>query len=150
MKIRKAKKEDWIEYYKLKVEESKEYGKIIGKEIKIPSKNKLKKEFKEFVGNRALVIYVIEVNEKLVAYINCKIHKSFWVNRGYVDDIFVLRDYRRKGFATKLIKEFSNFLKKKKINEFELSVNPKNKNAIKLYEKIGFEMSKYEMRKKLK
>jgi ribosomal protein S18 acetylase RimI-like enzyme len=150
MKLRKARKSDWEEYYKIKIEESEEYEKIIGRKINIPSKNKLKKEFEGFIENLDLIMFVIEVNQNLGGYINCKIHKSFWVKRGYIDDIFVLKEYRRRGCGGELINEFVNFLKKKKIKELELSVNPRNENAIRLYAKMGFEIAKYQMRKKLK
>jgi ribosomal protein S18 acetylase RimI-like enzyme len=61
-----------------------------------------------------------------------------------------LKEYRRRGCGGELINEFVNFLKKKKIKELELSVNPRNENAIRLYAKMGFEIAKYQMRKKLK
>jgi ribosomal protein S18 acetylase RimI-like enzyme len=150
MKIRKAKEEDLKEYLKLKAEESKEYKIIIGEEIKIPPINKLTKEFNEFVESPNLIIFVVEENKKLIAYINSKIHKSFWSKRGYIDDLFVLKTYRKKGVATKLINEFIKFLEDKKINELQLSVSIKNKKAIELYEKLGFEIISKTMRKKLK
>jgi ribosome maturation factor RimP len=65
MKLRKARKSDWEEYYKIKIEESEEYEKIIGRKINIPSKNKLKKEFEGFIENLDLIMFVIEVNQNL-------------------------------------------------------------------------------------
>lgn len=150
MRIRKARLSDWGDYYKLKVEESFDYKKIIGKSAKLPSKNKLKKEFDEFIKNKNFITFIVDVEDKVVAYSNCKIHKSVWSNGGYVDDIFVLKNYRKNGIATELIKEFIRYLKYKRLNQISLNVNQKNIDAIKLYKKLGFELVQYGMRKKLK
>lgn len=144
IKIRKATKKDFEKYYPLKLEESKEYEKIIGKIMKIPSKQSLKKEFLNFVSKKNSFILFAGEEGNFVAYINVSIYKNIWSQCGYIEDIFVLKDYRNKGFATKLIKKFVSFLKKNNIHELELSVNVKNKNAIKLYNKLGFEINKYE------
>ncbi len=150
MKIRKARKEDWEEYYKLKLEESKEYKKINIDKIRMPPKKDLKKEFEEFVSSSKLITFLVEADNKTVAYINCKIHRSFWTKRGYIDDIFVKKEFRKKGYGTRLMNEFSDFLRKKRIKEIELSVNPKNLCAIHLYKELGFGKIKYVMEKKLK
>lgn len=150
MKIRKARLSDWKDYYKLKVEESLDYEKIIDKSIKLPSKDKLKIEFEEFIKNKNLIIFIAEIEDNVVAYSNCKIHRSVWSKGGYIDDIFVLKNYRKKGIATELIKEFSGYLKGKRLNQISLNVNPKNTDAIKLYRKLDFELVQYGMRKKLK
>lgn len=49
----------------------------------------------------------------------------------FVDEIFVKREFRRKGFATALMNVFSN-------GPLELRVHSDNHNAIALYTKLGF------------
>jgi len=44
-----------------------------------------------------------------------------------------------------LMKSFIKFLKAKNIKKCKLGVNIKNKKAIKLYKKLGFKLSHYEM-----
>lgn len=149
MKIRKATKKDFEEYYPLKVEESKEYAKIIGKKIKIPSKASLKKEFLGFVSKRNSYVSFVEDKKEIVAYMNFLIYKNIWSQCSYIEDIFVLKNHRGKGYAKELVSELIKILKNKKINQIILSVNIKNSPAIKLYKKLGFEITKYDMRKKI-
>ena len=69
---------------------------------------------------------------------------------GYVEDIFITKDFRRRGLATKLLKEFIHVLNKKGYKKIHLSVNVKNSKAIKLYKKLGFELYHYDLRKEWK
>ena len=149
MKIRKATKKDFEKYFPLKVEESKEYSKIIGKKIKIPSKARLKKEFLGFVSKKNSYVYFVEEKKEILAYMNFSIYKNIWSQCGYIEDIFVLKEHRGKGLARGLIGELIKILRNKKIKQVILSVNVKNSPAIKLYKKLGFEITKYDMRKKL-
>ena len=52
--------------------------------------------------------------------------------------IFIDHKYRRKGLATKIIQHLEKLAHEKKIKKITMRVMPKNKPAIKLYEKIGF------------
>ena len=52
--------------------------------------------------------------------------------------IFIDHKYRRKGLATKIIQHLEKLAHEKKIKNITMRVMPKNKPAIKLYEKIGF------------
>lgn len=54
-----------------------------------------------------------------------------------MDNIFVSRKYKGKGYATILKNEFFKWIKQKKIKHCQLNVPPKNKFAIKIYEKWG-------------
>jgi ribosomal protein S18 acetylase RimI-like enzyme len=150
MKIRKARKEDFEEYYRLKVEESKEYVIIIGKHINIPLKKDLKKEFFEFIGKKNKRGYLSFEAKKLAGYMLVSVYNNIWSKYGYIEDIFVKKEFRKKGIATQLVLEFLNYVKSNKINKVYLSVNLKNNNAINLYKKIGFEITKYNMEMKIK
>ena len=150
MKIRQAKNSDFNEYLKLKREEEKDYSEFIGKKIPHPKDTVLKKEFKEALSSKNHVILVIERNNRLIGYIHGMYYTNPYSKWGYVEDIFVLKDFRRKGIATALVKEFIKILKKKGYNKLRLSVNTKNFRAIKFYKKLGFEISHYDMKKDLK
>ncbi len=56
-------------------------------------------------------------------------------NKYYLGRIAVLKEYRGKGYATKLIKEMIEYLNKQKINEIYLSAQIYAK---RLYQNIGF------------
>jgi len=149
MKIRKAKLSEFEEYLKLKREEEKDLSKRVDKRIKYPSDKKLKGQFKKVLSSKKNLILVIEHNGELISYIHGTYFVNFYNKGGYVEDIFVSRVFRRKGLAKKLIKEFIKILKKKKYDIIQLSVNVRNKNAIKLYKNLGFELYHFDFKKSL-
>ncbi len=150
MKIKKATKKDFKEYLKMKREEEKDLSKRAGRKINYPKNSILKKQFKKSLFSKKDLILVVEENNKLIGYIHGSYFKNPYELGGYVEDIFVLKEFRRRGIAKGLINEFIKILKKKKYRIIQLSVNVKNKNAIKLYEKLGFWIYHYDFRKEIK
>lgn len=150
MKIRKAKKEDIGDYVKLKRLEEKDYSKIVEMKIKYPSNTVLKKEFKGIISSNKNILLFAEEDGKIIGYIHGTFFSSHHGSGGYGEDMFVLKGSRKKGVATSLIKAFMKILKSNGYGRFLLSVNVKNKNAINLYKKLGFEIYQYSMRKELK
>lgn len=145
MKIRRAKKEDFEEYYKLYKEFEKEYSKISLEKISI-SKQFVKKQFKEKLKNYFLVA---QMNNNLVGYFEGEIQRYGSYKKGYLGDVFVLKKFRGEGIASNFKDIFINYLKKRKIKDLFLDVNKKNK-VLGLYKKWGFEIVKYRMHKNIK
>ena len=150
MRIRKAKKEDFYEYLNLKREEERDYSKIVGKKIIYPKNRILKKEFLEILRDKKILLLVIEENKKLIGYMHATFFKNIYRKGGYVGDIFVLKEFRRKGIATKLINKFIKILKNRRYKMISLSVNIKNKKAVRLYKKLGFNICNYDLKKEWK
>lgn len=63
--------------------------------------------------------------------------------KGYIYDVFTLREYRRKGIQTKLIGECIKFAKEQNLEILKLSSD--NPEAISIYKKYGFENDKLTM-----
>ena len=61
---------------------------------------------------------------------------------GEVWELVILKKERGKGIGTSLIKKFMDICKKKGIYHIMISTSKSNKEAIKLYKKIGFKKSK--------
>lgn len=150
MRIRKAKKEDFSGYLKLKREEEKDYSKITGKKINYLKDSLLKKEFLEILRDKKILLLVIEENKKLIGYMHATFFKNIYRKGGYVGDIFVLKEFRRKGIATKLINKFIKVLKNRGYKMISLSVSIKNKKAVRLYKKLGFNICHYDLKKEWK
>lgn len=110
----------------------------------------MKKEFLEILKDKKTLLLVVEENKKLIGYMHSTFFKNIYRKLGYIGDIFVLKEFRRKGIATKLINEFIKILKNKRYEKITLSVNIKNKNAIHLYEKLRFHIQHYDFEKELK
>lgn len=149
MKIRKAKKEDFRQYLRLKKQSLNEYPNLINEKIK-RTNNDIKKEFNEFFLSKKRFLLFVEKDNEIEGYLIGSIIRSDYQTIGYVDDLFISKNFRKKGGAKKLIEEFIKILKRNKIKKCRLGVNIKNNKAIRLYRNMGFEIKHYEMDKKLK
>jgi len=88
---------------------------------------------------REVLTFVLEDNKKLVGYVFGNI---FTVNRKKHCmnlSIAILQEYTGKGYGTKLMSTIEEYAINNGITRLELEVSKKNKIAISLYEKIGFE-----------
>ena len=91
------------------------------------------------------LILVAEEENKIIGYLTGSIIKNIWQHSGYIDDVFTSKDSKRKGVGFHLIQTFIKYLKTKGIKNCKLEVNKKNNHALKLYKKLGFETTSYEM-----
>jgi ribosomal-protein-alanine N-acetyltransferase len=78
---------------------------------------------------------VAEESGKLVGYCSA----SMKGGSAHLISIGVLREYRRRGVGTSLLKHLIRFLRKGGVDELWLEVKSENKEAVSLYEKFGFE-----------
>jgi len=90
---------------------------------------------------------VAEIGGKHVGYIMCKTEFGFsnfkklgFVKKGHVVSIAVVEEHRRKGIGNALVEESVNGVNLKKCDEFYLEVRCSNTDAVRLYEKMGFEI----------
>lgn len=144
MQINRLTKKNFSQYLKLRKEDIVEYSKIIGEKIKFNSEQ-LKKDFESMLKSKTNIIFVAMEKDKLLGYLNGSILKNIWQESGYIDDIFITKDFKQKRIGTQLIKKFIEFLKRKNIKKCKLGVNIKNTSAINLYKKLGFKIYHYEM-----
>lgn len=146
MIIRKATSKDLVAYLKLKQESLKDYSKIAGKKIKYNKKGSIQ-EFKEHLNfKKGVILFVVDDNE-LISYLMGNFIENAYQKMSYIDDVFVLKNYRNKGIATLLMKEFEKITKLKHYPKIRLGVNTKNASAIELYKKLGFKTVHYDMEK---
>jgi ribosomal protein S18 acetylase RimI-like enzyme len=65
--------------------------------------------------------------------------KYFKIQRfGFIGDLYVKPEYRRQKIGKDLVKDAMNFFAKHRVNQIELLVAVKNKDAIKFWEAYGF------------
>lgn len=110
-------------------------------------KNYYYKHFSKFI------IYILEEdNGEIVGYSLGKIinqGKIMWYERyGQIDEVYVLKKARGKGYASILIKELLKEFKRKNIDYVTLFAEP-NSPIQQYYSKIGFDIPYYYMMKKL-
>ena len=97
-----------------------------------------KKEYKAMLNNQDKISIAYIVDDKIagvcLATIKDKIEKSI-----YIDDIFVLEEFRHQGIATKLYKQIESIAKDIGAKRIDLTVWQFNKTAMKFYESLGME-----------
>jgi len=77
----------------------------------------------------------IKQNNKVVAYTCARLI----FDEADINNVAVLPDFRKKGYAWQLVMALIDFCKQKNIHRFTLEVNANNLPAKNLYKKIGFE-----------
>lgn len=88
-----------------------------------------------------------ELNGKIVGYIMCKIEFGFsnfrklgFVKKGHVVSVAVLEEHRGKSIGKALMVEGINGVMHRKAEEIYLEVRVSNTGAIKMYQKLRFEI----------
>ena len=88
-----------------------------------------------------------ELNNKIVGYIMCKIEFGFsnfrklgFVKKGHVVSVAVLEEHRGKSIGKALMVEGINGVMHRKADEIYLEVRVSNTSAIKMYQKLHFEI----------
>lgn len=130
-------KDDWKELYPNKDEE-----------FYIITKNYLEEHL-----NKDIFFFIEIIENKIVATCGLQVIKYMpqCVEsgiEGYVCDVFTLKEYRRKGIQTNLIKECIKFAKENHIIELKLLSD--NSEDIKIYQEQGFEHDKLIMKREIK
>lgn len=103
--------------------------------IKLSEKINLKELCSKFLS--VGTIFSIHDENKLVALL-AGYNNDFENCKAYISVLAVLPKYQGKGYASKLILDFTNDCINKKIKKIELFTHKSNENAIRMYKKNGF------------
>ena len=97
---------------------------------------KFKKWVSTYYTQDPIDSFVIKSDDWIVGIGSIKISSE--TKRGHIFHIFIDKEYRNQGFGRKTMDYLESFAKKEKMEFLTLRVMPKNKPAIKLYEKLEF------------
>ena len=143
MKIRKANKKDFEEFYQMRVDWYNE------DKLKVPSRKEIKKEFDKNISSKDNLLLFAE-DKEILGFLHGTITKNLWVKRGRIEDVYIKKKFRGKGIGTEIINYFIDWLKLRKFDKVNLMVQADNKRAFKLYSKMGFKLIQHYLSKKLK
>ncbi|MDP7568110.1 MAG: GNAT family N-acetyltransferase [Flavobacteriales bacterium] len=90
--------------------------------------------------SKGVLTFVLEDNKKLVGYVFGNIYTANRKKHCMNLAIAILQEYTGKGYGTKLMNTIEKYAINNGITRLELEVSKKNKIAISLYHKRGFEM----------
>lgn len=90
---------------------------------------------------------VAELCDNVVGYIMCKIEFGFsnfrklgFVKKGHVVSVAVLNEHRNQGLGKALMLEGINGVITRKTDEIYLEVRVSNESAVRMYERLGFQI----------
>lgn len=93
-------------------------------------------DFRDSIKDNNNIYLVAKDNEEVIGY--CGMRGV--LDEGYISNVAVKKDYRRKSVAYNLLKELICQGREQNINYLTLEVRKSNLGAIKLYEKLGFQI----------
>jgi ribosomal protein S18 acetylase RimI-like enzyme len=79
-------------------------------------------------------IYILQKENKIIGWLR---YNLFWDNVPFMNKLFVLEEYRNKGFGKKLVKYWEEEMKRNGYNNV-LTSTQSNENAQHFYRKIGY------------
>ncbi len=157
MKIREAKLKDISKIEEIREKAVADEGKLQfkGKKLKefLEDEKKHKKkrleEFKKDIRSSLMHVVVVEKKDEIIGFGIANVNKE---NKkfGETNMVYVKKKFRRKGIASKIKKELLKWLKNKKVKYAFASMYSKNKPAINLNKKFGFDIVSVGMHKELK
>ena len=107
-------------------------------------------DLENFIINENAVLYVVELNNELVAsgYAKIKSNKSYLKHdkNAYLGFMFVPENHRGNGYNKLIVNALLAWSKTKNVSEIRLEVYNSNPSAIRAYEKVGFKKHMIEMR----
>jgi ribosomal protein S18 acetylase RimI-like enzyme len=153
MKIRKATKKDLDGILEL-ADLMLDFHYKMDSYYKIYSKYENPREFYESHLKKKNVRYVVAENTdgELIGFASASvtsIPRTKAPKVGALITNFVKKEYRGKGIGTKLFKDQMKWLKENNVKHVEMSVDVRNKKAIILWKKYGFEDYQVRLRKDL-
>lgn len=92
------------------------------------------KSLEEELNNETSLFFTAVENDAVVGYIGM----SVVVDEGYIFNVAVDKDFRKKGIGSALVETLVTYAKKNNLCFLTLEVRESNENARSLYEKFGF------------
>ncbi len=155
MEIRKADLNDFNELLKLKLESKEEERKFNNSLKPVEDvKDYYRTYLRNDLGSDWRAVFIAEDNNSMIGLAVGKIYRTLMVagyeRSGYLSNVYVKKEYRRKGVAFKLTKEILKWFKQKGAVNVTLEIYPDNTAAEGLYKKFGFKNHSSIMKSRIK
>lgn len=109
----------------------------------------VKRLYENIIPNNSNFVLVAESNNKIIGYLFGYIidnGDAYLEKTSKLEAVYVIDEFRKKGVATSLIKEFKLWSLKNNVKYIEVQVLNDNTNAINLYNENGFKKFKSTLR----
>jgi len=154
MEIKKATMDDFNEVLNLKLESKTEERKL---NEELEPVEKVKKHYEEYLKNdlqsKWRAVFVAIEDNQIIGLATGKIYRTLYVcgfeRCGFISNVFVKKEFRKRNIAKKLIEELIKWFKEMKATKLSLELYENNIPAINLYHKLGFKNYSIKMRKNI-
>lgn len=105
--------------------------------------SELKEDFKQIINNDNAVVFIKFVDEKPIGFAQCQLRTDYVEGTetspvGYLEGIFILKEYRHKGYAKELLNACEQWAKAKNCLEFASDCELNNLISYKFHMAVGF------------
>lgn len=122
------------------IQDERQYNKFIDEKFIV------KDYFKNVIKDDNNILLCYEEDNLVVGYVFLKQVICDDVKGYLIDGLFVEKEYRNRGIATKLLKESLNIVKDKDICFVDVGAMVENKTSLNLYKSLGFKEFKINLR----
>lgn len=98
-----------------------------------------KMDIESFIKKDNFYVKILLIDDEICGIIIAGVHLNDGVNIGFIYNIYISEDHRKKGFGSLAMEKAIKFCKSKNCVKMALNVGAKNTDAISLYKNLGFE-----------
>lgn len=104
----------------------------------------LEQEFKQIINSNKAVVFMKFIDENPIGFSQCQLRTDYVEGTktspvGYLEGIFILEEYRNKGYAKELLSACENWTKEQGCTEFASDCELDNNISYKFHIAVGFE-----------
>ena len=101
-------------------------------------------ELAEIIGSSEAVVFLGTVDGNAIGFAQCQLRHDYVEGTetspvGYLEGIFVEEEYRKQGFAKRLLEAWENWAKEQGCTEFASDCELDNTGSLKFHLSLGFE-----------
>lgn len=99
--------------------------------------------FMELINNENAVIFLAKEENQYIGFAHCQLRYDYVEGTetspvGYLEGIYVMKEYRKKGIGKELIGQCENWSREKGCAEFASDIELENVDSFKFHLKVGF------------
>lgn len=93
-------------------------------------------------------IFILDDEGAVAGFVWVAVRMDLQGAYGSIDQVYLKPSYRRQGFGEMLMQAADDYIKKQGLKTARLYVTRDNDDAVRLYERVGFEVTRYEMERR--
>ena len=93
-------------------------------------------------------IFILEDDGSIVGFVWVAVRMDLQGTYGSIDQVYLKPDYRRQGYGAALMQAAEEFIAKQGLKNARLYVTRNNGDAVRLYQRLGYEVTRYEMERR--